>query len=68
MVPGGPPVGIAWRLRLTDRAWLLAGAPLVVVMASAAGADQATVTVSSRPWTCRLSVRHEASRVHWPHG
>jgi cytochrome c biogenesis protein CcmG/thiol:disulfide interchange protein DsbE len=37
-------VGIAWRLRPTDRAWLLAGALLVVVMASAAGADQATVT------------------------
>lgn len=44
MVPGGPPVGIAWRLRPTDRAWLLAGALLVVVMASAASADQATVT------------------------
>jgi cytochrome c biogenesis protein CcmG/thiol:disulfide interchange protein DsbE len=44
MVPGGPPVGIAWRRRPTDQAWLLAGALLVVVMASAAGADQATVT------------------------
>jgi thiol-disulfide isomerase/thioredoxin len=44
MMTGGPTVAVAWRLRPTDRRWSLAGALLVVVMASAAGADQPAVT------------------------
>jgi thiol-disulfide isomerase/thioredoxin len=44
MMTGGPIVAVAWRLRPTDRRWSLAGALLVVVMASAASAGQSTLT------------------------
>jgi thiol-disulfide isomerase/thioredoxin len=43
MVPGGSTLDVAWTLWTTNRAWLLAGTLLVVVMASPAGADQPAV-------------------------